>query len=74
MGYAIDLPDDIQNVEKHFPVSAESQVLHVSNHCYKFEKRAASMKAGRRPPLPSKDDWTRQALEAAVFTMTLQDW
>ena len=74
VGFKATLEDDLSEVAKYFSVSEESQVMHISMHCDDFEKRAGKMKAGRRPQLPGKDAWARQAMECAMFAPLLELW
>lgn len=74
IGFKATLEDGLEEIQKYFTVSAESQSMHVSMHCDDFEKRASKMKVGRRPALPPKDKWARQAMECAMFAPMLKAW
>ena len=74
IGFKATLDDDMAEVAKYYTVSGASQNIHVGMHCADFEKRALKMKAGRRPTLPSKEKWARQAMECAMFVPALAAW
>ena len=74
IGFEASLGEGLEAVQKYFRVTDESQLMHVQLHCKDFEERAAKMKAGRKPTLPSKEQWAKQAMQCAMFQPALQDW
>ena len=74
IGFQAALGEGLDAVHKYFKVTGESQFLHVQLHCKDFEQRAAKMKAGRKPTLPSKEQWAKQAMQCAMFQPALQEW
>ena len=74
IGFKASLGEGLEEVQKYFTIGEDSQILHIRMHCDDFEKRSVKMKAGRRPALPSKEKWSRQAMECAMFMPVLNAW